>query len=261
MVCKKCSIAFVTLVALVVSLALIVTQAQPTATGENGRIHVSFNNVHSPGLDTSGFETLIFEAIALLEETHVSTDGTDVHTTEFWVSQESYDAFQNEIDVAQNLLDYFSNLDVIGTFAPGDSFEMSLRIEGNTGFASMGVRVYVPEGLELTHISVPGFQGMTGIYLPGYDPDTGAITPIVGSNFAYVAFFDIEDFKELESDLLIYTFRVSENADIWKTNPITIAFAGVRGYLPPTNADGVARDILLPNNDSGVLGSIIIASE
>ncbi|MCL2577073.1 MAG: hypothetical protein FWE27_03370 [Defluviitaleaceae bacterium] len=260
MIQKKCKMLLVFIIALAI-LTPAIFYAQP----EEARLVVSFDNVHTPVIDTSALDSLIEYAENVKAGVRISAtdDGADIPITELWALLSVHTAFQNAINAAKGVLAEYSDMDVIGVFSPGESFDMNLRIENNPGFTNMAVRLFVPEGLELTHIMLDeNFYGPAVLFPDWHDFETGAITtPIVGPRNAQVVFWGTGgDFIASNAGLLTYTFRVRQNAAPGKTNPITFAFADNIGYAQPSTKDGVLRDIT-PPGENGVIGSIYINVE
>ena len=142
-------------------------------------------------------------------------------------------------------------------FKAGDSFDVVLGIENNPGFAAMSARIFIPEGLVLTHAFNLSFQGLAVTMPDGHHPPTGELRPpIVGPGFAFVTTFGTADFTTPNADLVRYTFKVAENAPFGETTPITFAFADINNLFLPRTADGIQRNIALPGGGSGIIGGI-----
>jgi hypothetical protein len=212
-----------------------------------GKLTVHFGNVQ---IDSNILAELISEALELLGNTRESEDGTDVSVHEYWATQSAIEIFRTAIYSAQTSLQ--NAPDIIGVFAPGEYLTTTLRIEENVGFATMSVRVYIPDGLELTHIDVVGFEGMT-VILP-------EVSPVSGSGYAIIAVFGSENFYTPAANLLTYTFKISDDANPGKTEPITFTFASAHGTSIPRTADGLPLSISLPGNN-GSVGRVLIARE
>jgi hypothetical protein len=237
--------------------------AQPT--NINGRLSVSFS---TEAVDTSELEALIKNAEALISSTRISADGRDILPSEYWATETAHMAFCEAIEIAQATLQKLREREIrfnetagtIYPLSPGQSFTMTLRIEENTGFANMPIRLFVPEGLELTHVSSENLPGMMFAFPPGHLPETGEIDTITGAAYAFVISAGGSNFSVPNADLLSFTFRVRTPATISETAPIRIAFANAARYSTPTTADGVPLNIMLPGNDSGIIGNVIISA-
>lgn len=241
----------------IVGVSAPVIYAQPS--GADGILHYSFSvgGISSIGESkfepyiTGEFTTLIEYAESLIGRTFVSKDGTDISVNEHWADEAAHEAFQIAIETARTELKLIRDMKVLEYFEPGDEFEMTLSISGNSGFASMMLQLTVPEGLELTRVNVVGFQDFVVLPINGHDEDTGMITPPVqGPGRLVVSCLNIGSDCDYDGELLVYTFRVLDNvsAGVTVTDPITVAFAGYTGYSLPMNADGVLLDILPPGN-------------
>jgi len=146
----------------------------------------------------------------------------------------------------------------------GDAFDVTLRFENNPGFMTMPIRIYVPEGLVLTHITFdPAYSAVLsqGIFTgpPGFTRSTGEITPIVGPAYAFVAWARTNNMTIQNFNLITYTFMAEEEAALGETDEIRISFANVRNPELPANSN---RERLAINllGDNGEIGSVIIAT-
>jgi len=232
-------------------------QSSPTV----GRLSVSFANGHFLNLDTGELENLIATANFLIGDTDISAHGNDIPTTRFWATKEAHDVFQDAIDTAETVLrEINEEKNFTGRLMPGDVFHMVLRLEDNPGFETMSTRVTVPTGLELTHILNLDFD-MPLTFPSGHahSPETGELTPhMTGLRNAFVICMGGGTlFTVKNANLLVYTFRVSENTIAGETEPIRFAFAGSTGLSPPRDETGRTVNIELPGNN-GILGSITV---
>ena len=143
----------------------------------------------------------------------------------------------------------------------GDTFDVTLRFENNPGFMTMPIRLYVPQGLVLTHITFDSdysavlSQGFTGP--PGFIRATGEITPIVGPAYAFVGWARTNNMIMQNFNLITYTFMAEEDAALGETDKIRINFANVRAPELPANSNRERLTINLPG-DNGEIGSVII---
>jgi len=141
-------------------------------------------------------------------------------------------------------------------FMPGDEFSMTTSITGNTGFAAMIVRVYVPQGLELIGFDVyPQANFWAGFDAPENWDDDFAVSPAMtgyvrvgwqGRTAAHGNFTG-------NGNLFTHTFRVTGEIGI-ATAPITMAFANASYpfYELPTDVNFTPLDISLPGGVIGV---------
>ena len=241
---------------------LFARPAHAQASSANGKLSVSFSNIC---VDTSELESYIEKAKALIADTRISANGANIPPNEFWATEATHNAFRHAIETAQATLRkftsplYFDEVSAkIYPVAPGQSFTMTLRIEENTGFANMPLRLFVPEGLELTHVANINLSGMLIAFPQGHVPETGEIDSIIGSAYAFVISAGGSNFSVPDADLLRFTFRATSPATISETAPIRLEFANAQRYSPPTTADGVPLNIQLPGG--GVIGSVVITT-
>ncbi|MCL2577770.1 MAG: hypothetical protein FWE27_06950 [Defluviitaleaceae bacterium] len=245
---------FAVMLAFAISLSVVNAQVEPM--GANGTLSVTFGGTaFVAGINTSALSELIQTAEGERDITLQSTvNGTDISQDRLWVTPTVFTTFNDAITAAKNFLNGIPGLNIAGTVKPGDTFTMTLRIEGNTGFAGMGATVSIPEGLELTAINYDGLGNLSAALPESF--------PVVGSNAtgqgnAIVTISGAENNVVVAANLLVYTFRVPEGTTPGITEPITFAFANIYGPTPPVNADGAARVITLPGNN-GNLGRINI---
>lgn len=62
------------------------------------------NQMLYPEAGIAGLERVIVKSQTLIDNTRVSADGTDIFKSDFWVTQNIYDAFQIAIDSAESIL-------------------------------------------------------------------------------------------------------------------------------------------------------------
>ena len=233
------------------TLLVFISASYVQSSPDSGRITVSFAN--GKFSEISALENLIKEAELLRLNTEYSADGTDIPPTRYWATADAHNEFQNAIDTAKAVLENnFTN-----ELSPGESFHMYLRLENNPGFVTMELRLFIPAGLELTHIS--SLIDMEVTMPDGHSQETGEIPAIVGPGYAYVICMGVSPFDVSDSDILVYTFNVTEDASAGKTEPITLAFANALGSSNPLNEYGRHVNIALPNN--GVLGDIVVKGQ
>jgi hypothetical protein len=207
----------------------------------NGRISATIVTDGS-NVDTlrNDLAALIRYAKALQAETRVSVvNGSDVPVDRFWATEATHEAFRTAIDIAQATLDeslYFSR---------GETFDIVIRIDDNTGFAGMMLRLGIPPELELVGMQLnpllhDGFRGMNG-----WDGVYNINPPII--NNAFAGWSRATNFSS-NGELITYTLRVRENAEVGITAPITLSFANAMSpyFEPPTDVNGDDLTITLP---------------
>lgn len=260
---RKKQIFLVSFIVVVLLVFISVIHAETAST--EGILSVSFGNGQFPGteIDTSELEALIAIAEALKIDTDISIDGTDIPRNRYWATQDAHEIFQEAIDeaemVLQDILSQSVGGNFTGLFTHGEYFHMILRLDDNPGFATMGKRLFIPDGLELTHVHILSLQGKLVTLPYEHCHETGQIVnPVVGATYIHVVFMGVRDFTVPNSDLLVYTFRVTENAQLGETESLTLAFANAQGSVPPFDSRGRRVNIVLPNNGSGILGRITI---
>jgi hypothetical protein len=134
------------------------------------------------------------------------------------------------------------------TFAPGETFTVTLPMHSETNAAAMMVRLEIPPYLELIgfepHINVT--DEAVFVAPEDWDSETNDITPpIIGNAFAFAGwtYGDVP----LNGNVFTYTFRVCENATPGTTTePITFTFANALYNDPPIGTNGLPLDITLP---------------
>lgn len=136
-------------------------------------------------------------------------------------------------------------------FSPGETFDVVVRIDDNTGFAGMMLRLGVPPELELIGMQLNpllnhGFSGVSG-----WDGTFAVSPPITGNAFA--GWSRSTDFTG-NDELIIYTLRVRDGAPTIRTSPITLAFANAMPpfYELPTDANNDTLIISLPGGLVGL---------
>jgi len=148
-------------------------------------------------------------------------------------------------------------------FTPGDTVMLTISISNNTGFMTMPLRLSIPDGLELIGLNVGHTDLINGFMSPWDDtallfpPIEAADQPLTGNVF--MGWFFRESSFVDDADLLILTFRISDDAAIGETDDITITFADTQGEIAPTDKGGIPVDIILPGDDEdGAIGSITV---
>ena len=150
-----------------------------------------------------------------------------------------------------------------GTFLPGESFDVTVRIDGNTGFAGMSIYLYIPEGLILTHVYLEAAGLLEGV-IPrpeGWDPLTGEISPITGSADFFFIMARTSDFKPVNTPLFTFTFEAAQDAHTGPTDTIKFALAvsGADGIINPSiPVDYNGRPLNITIADDGIIGSVVI---
>ena len=147
------------------------------------------------------------------------------------------------------------------TIRHGETFEVSIDLSDNPGFAGMGLKVSFPEGLEATHILM-GSTSMEsnerdflneGISRPdGYSSLTGELSPAAKDDF-YVIWGRSNNYS-LSGTLFRVEFKVTEDA-IVGPNVISITFGAGGGgsgsgdpvYIPGSGETNAPADITIGN--------------
>ncbi|MCL2224802.1 MAG: hypothetical protein FWB96_07535 [Defluviitaleaceae bacterium] len=257
--------------AIVIAIAAAVppVNVRAVSAGGDGILSVSFS-VDYTAIDATALGTLIAQSVSLRNDTRVSDmAGADVSRNYFWASTSAHYVFNNAIEAAQSVFDSQHGTKILDPLSRGDTFDMTLRIYGNPGFGVMATRLFVPAGLELTHVAMgicpetdmQGFMDLSSgiVQLPGHDIVTGEITPITGPANAFIHWGTrTANFTIVDTNLLVYTFRVTETAQEGETAPIIFAFEDIHGYSPPSDITGNPLRIALPGNARGVIGSVNI---
>ena len=102
----------------------------------------------------------------------------------------------------------------------GEEFVLVISISDNPGFATMPIRLYVPDGLELTGLSAGGDCLAEGFMSPWSD---GGDMPLAG--YVFTGWFHrTANFTVADADLLVLDFRVADTAAVSTTGNITAAF-------------------------------------
>jgi len=215
----------------VVALAAVYNFQQTTATALNGRISASISTSHYTDALRNELAYLIGYAERLIGDTCESLDGSDIPHTRYWASPTAHDLFQSAIDSARDTFASTRHL------FPGDTLTSTIRIDDNTGFAGMLLRIRIPEGLELINVQVYDHMDIEyGLELPSCANDIlpTASTPLredvflgwVGRSYNFYG----------NGSLFTLTFRVTSDATAGQTVPIMIAFAnGTPAYELPTD--------------------------
>jgi len=239
-------LAALVVVVIVVPLA-VNAYTQSTRPVVDGRLSVTIStgDVATDGL-RSNLADLIRKAERLISETHVSTSlGNLIPVDEWWAYQQDHEKFRKAIDAAHAF-----NAD-IGHLSPGETFNVTLRIDDNTGFAGMAFRVYIPLGLEMTGLKLhsdelPGLgNGFVGVH--GWDGTYAVYPPITG--YAYINWAQFTNFTG-DGNLVTYVLTVTD-AIAGQVAPITLAFANATGYEIPHTVMGEELNIHLPGGVTG----------
>ncbi|MCL2576911.1 MAG: hypothetical protein FWE27_02515 [Defluviitaleaceae bacterium] len=265
---KKWFLSFAVMaLALSVMLSTVAFASEPR---DSGRITAKVDGVPTlVGTQADRTELLarIVYAEARFGETDPSVDGTDVATNRYWATDEVMNLFKAAINAAKVAV---TNIPV----APGVEFDITIGIEGNTGFAGMIMQLGFP-----TEIEVRGFSDFSDDYDPlaggnfneGLDFDAGFTAPINdaggieiartadGYNFLHTGWAGRTEDFEGNGNLFTFTVRVASGTTPGFLNkPITIAIANA---IPPhnenpTGADMVPLRIELP---CGTVGGGLVA--
>jgi YD repeat-containing protein len=221
----------------------------------HGQLFVSINGVprnETQRLATLEFASSIEYAENLIGSTYSSDTGINVPSTfSHWALRSHHEEFRKAIDTAQDILDRSNDYDVtICSFAPGESFDVVVRIDENIGFASMVTRLYIPEGLTLTGFSHNNSPGMS-------DNIINPVIPTTGSNYVVTGWDGRNSNITGNIDLLTFTITVNNNASSGLTEPFTISFENV-----PTNVGGDELKMMLPCGsgfgETTIIGGVII---
>ena len=128
---------------------------------------------------------------------------------------------------------------------PGDTFNVTIGIDHNTGFTGMMLRLGIPQGMEIVGLrlhSLPkisdGFRGVSG-----WD-GAFAISPPI-TDYAFVGWSRAENFKE-SGDLLTFTIRAGYDVMPGYSASLTLAFANAMNFETPTDANGDSFIAFLP---------------
>ena len=218
----------------------------------NGILSASINGVYRNETARDILEARIVFAKGLRDETHESNNGANVPTSEFWATPSVFYEFNKAINSTQAFLDFVDSEKATNVFARGESFDMVVRIDGNKGFANMMIKMFIPQGLELTGYSYSGF--------PWFNNNIISPTiPTIGSNFALFGWQGRTSNITGDSDLFTFTFKVSNNAALGLTESITMSFENA-----PINANNDEVEIsfcpygIAEKSDITVIGGIII---
>jgi len=232
---KKCKL----LLLVMVLFALSIPNFYARPASEQTSLTVSF----SPTIDfadTRALENAITEAANavsgardILANTRVSVDGRDIYPHDIlWATAGDHRAFEEAIDAVEVIINAaqgtLEDMQSIGHFSAGDVIDMTIGVQNNPGFAGIVAMVYVPEGLELTHIQV-GEDGPRNwsVEPEGYITAEGELeNPIVGPNYYILGAFGTRNFAtENVESLFVYTFKVSDDAPHGATDQIRFEYA------------------------------------
>jgi hypothetical protein len=238
-------------IATIAVIGIVAYAFQPAST--DGQITVIAPNFVSDGNDEARLTALdqllerINYAKARRDETAIGQGGP----LPFWASQGVHDTFNTAIRAAEDI--YVRT----GMFAPGEEFDVPVRIDGNLGFSSMMLRLNIPPELELVKIN-PGSAFSQQFQPPNrnWNPDTKVINPPMTGNilagWGGGAETGSNDFSA-NGVMLTYTLRVRSNAAVNTTTaPITITFANnvdyefpVRMHTDPTDGHQVSTPLTM----------------
>jgi len=155
------------------------------------------------------------------------------------------------------------------TLQRGEEFSITLSIAGNTGFAALPLRIFVPDGLELIrlelgHANLGGASFRTGPqdWVPEQYSLFGYFeNPIVGPIHAFASWGRMSNFTVLNTDLVTLTFRVSATAENMTTDEINMAFAtGVGADVPRAIIPGASVPLDITLTNGGNIGAVTIKS-
>jgi hypothetical protein len=235
-----------------IAILLIISAFTVTAFAQNysqpgGKIAVRFD---AETLDDE-LAALISSAQAILAETRVSTDGSDIPRANWWANQPAHNTFSAAITAAQTALE--AHTDEF-TMRRGATFAMTVEIENNPGFAGMFFRVYVPQGLELIGFAPQDSHSLQdGLIAPeceNQNPPSES-NPLTGN--IVMGWAGRKSVFHESGELFTIKFRVCRNAETGQLNQIALSFANERGgpnatpvHEPPTNFAGEELQITLP---------------
>jgi len=242
-------------VALFILFALVIfsqTQKNSAIAGANGKL-VAIVSAPIFLADTSELAARIQVAEHLKNETIVSENGAGIpHENFWWATRKVYENFENAIDAAQKIIDDIEKINFVGPLSRGDEFQITLRIENNTGFANLATKISVPAGLELTNIALGDAPNLSNGFVA---PEN---FPIVGSQTAIALWgARTNNFSDANADLLTYTFKISADAIAGETAPIFFAFEDFIGDAPPLDINGKPLSISLPETN-GEIARVVI---
>jgi hypothetical protein len=220
----------------------------------HGRLYVSIDGIErneTMRLAYNELASLIGVAKEIKEETYLSDTGLNIPPSyAWWAYRPAHETFGREINKAENFIDLCKAYnDSIPSFTPGQSFELTVRIDENIGFGSMVAKLYIPEGLILTGFSHNNSPGM----------GNNIASPVISTSGGYVlAGWNGRSTNITGNiDLLTFTVTVANNATPGLTEPFTISFENA-----PKNAAGDVLKMMLPCGsgfgETNVSGGVII---
>jgi hypothetical protein len=240
-------------VAIAAVLAVAAYAFQPASTHGSVTINGPF---YDEGMVEAQTDLLARIAVAenLLATTDSATAGIPNSPNTHWATPAAHTTLRNAIAQAR----------VNGAvFAPGDTFQITANIEGNTGFSGMMIRIGLPPQLEIIAVTpsaafggpeFPNFQG--GV---GWDSATKAVNPPLTGN-ATVSGWGGGTNTTYTTDgaFLTYTVRVRTGAAAGVTAPITVSFYNsVTGYEFPSDINSNPLTMSLQGTPISTLGQVI----
>jgi len=117
-----------------------------------------------------------------------------------------------------------------------ETFNVTVNVLSNPGFAVLPLRVWVPEGLELVRLHIPqswyDYRDMGGLITgPPSWMDNRITEPIVGPRYAFVNWISAVNF-EYGGALAMFTFRVNTNTTELTTTDYIRIGTGVNPDVP-----------------------------
>ncbi|MCL2047356.1 MAG: hypothetical protein FWG87_01400 [Defluviitaleaceae bacterium] len=212
------------------------------------------------GMDTA-LNTLserIAVAENLINTTLVAPNGSGIPPANFWAPQAAHTALNASITSAKAMVNSVS-------FKAGDTFDVTVSVAGNTGFAALLLHLQMPDELEVIAVKQGlahnGFDvGGTGIEPGDWNYTTGALAkPISPNIFAgyspIMAGTSVSNFTG-NGVLFTYTMRVKSGAAAGITEAATVKFSGSQPPYTDNPTKVVGADNLplsLTMNGSGIL--------
>jgi len=142
--------------------------------------------------------------------------------------------------------------------ARGAEFQITLRIENNTGFAGIPLRMVIPEHLTLTGITVGPAPNLDSDFNTGFR-DMNNIHrdfPAHGPGHAFANWGRSSNFTLANTELVTYSFRVADNAPFGPTGNIAVSFHNILGQADnPVDIDG---NISITLANGGVIGHVTV---
>ncbi|MCL2576941.1 MAG: InlB B-repeat-containing protein [Defluviitaleaceae bacterium] len=146
----------------------------------------------------------------------------------------------------------------------GSEVTVQIRLTNNPGFASLPLRVTIPEGLTLVQYDIP--ENLRNDFTPpqhGYYANPQNTIPgerIPGglTGDVYFAWFRSINYTS-DSILLTLTFEIDQNVAV-STLPLNVTFAGKNGNEPPADSNGRALDFIITNGHVKIVSSRLLGS-